>query len=400
MSDNKNDIPDFLMGGSAPEKKDPAPTPAAEETPAAADATEAVSEETSPEAAAPAEPAAAPAEPAPAPAKEVSLDPSLSGLLGGGDEELDQSELDQFEVDTSLPDSSGKMGGIFFGVAVVILLGGIFVISGNESLMEDINCFFSGDIQTCKEEDKIAQEKQWAKEDSLMKNSYGELMGMIYTPPNARVTMTKLQWKESKEDYLSRTDKGGADMRGEPSREDVPNASSNLKEREKVDSLDFPVLPILEKAENDENVILTYAYEVDITRDMYFDRKFLLASKDHYPGDPPSDRQVLWFSELGPGQMMIQWNGCDLAPRPELKRPDYVKAIVRENCDKKSAEGKRMLRDETVWEDHKRDIRSEFGFRTDAEWMEVETALKSNETLWPEIEKEIAEMECSAVAEE
>ena len=429
MSDNKNEIPDFLLGGS------PSPKPAAtapepernvsaddvtveEETPLAdAEANhDTTVEEPSPLATTNAmeddativegvPPFALDAKPAAnAPAKKSTptsnLDPAISTLLQvGAAEELDQAELDKFDVESAVPESSGKLGGIVFGVAAVLLVGAVIGVATNESMMEQVSCFFSGNIQTCKEEDKLAQEKQWAKEDGLMRNSYGELLGMIYTPPDARVNMTRLQWTETKEEFLNRVDKGGADMRGEPTREDVPNKSHSLKEKERVDSLDFPVLPILEKAEGDDNKLHTYAYEIDITKDMYFERKFLLASKDHFPGDPPSDRAALWFTELGPGQMTIQWNGCDLRPRPELKRPDYVKAIVRENCDMKTADGKKMLKDETVWEDHKRDIHAEFGFRTDAEWMEVETALKANAALWPEIEKEIAEMDCSAVAE-
>ena len=405
MSDNNNDIPDFLMGGSpAPPKKDEPKSDSAPETPAAPVEEEASSEaEPAAAADAPEAPEAQEAEPVAEPVSrdtEVTDLAALGGILSTDDSEVDQSELDQFDVDSSIPEASGKLGAVFLGIAVVLLVGGIGVIATDDSLMEDINCFFSGNIQTCKEEDKLAQERQWAKEDGLLKNQYGELMGMIYTPPNARVTMTQLQWKETKDEFLSRVDKGGADMRGEPSRKDIPNQSHKLKENEKVDSLDFPVLPIQEKDENDENVLYTYAYEVDISKDLYFDRKFLLASKDQFPGDPPQDRQVLWFSELGPGQLMIQWNGCDLAPRPELKRPDYVKAMVRENCDAKTPEGKRMLRDEETWEDHKRDIRAEYGFRTDAEWMDVETALKGNTELWPEIEKEIAEMDCAALATE
>ena len=241
MSDNNNDIPDFLMGGS--------PTPPKKEEPKSEPAPEAAPEEASS-----AEEDSAPAEEAPAPVEaevaapvsemkardtEVNELAGLGGIISTDDSEVDQSELDQFDVDSSIPEESGKLGAVFLGIAVVLLVGGIGLIATNDGLMEDINCFFSGNIQTCKEEDKLAQERQWAKEDGMLKNQYGELMGMIYTPPNARVTMTQLQWKETKEEFLSRVDKGGADMRGEPSRKDIPNQSHKLKENEKVDIMSY-----------------------------------------------------------------------------------------------------------------------------------------------------------------
>ncbi len=401
MVDDKNnsDLPDFLMGAEPPEKKEE-PTPPQEDNGPARRASD---------------PAAAAEEATVTPSAPTEDDVVIpSSLLSAGTaEELDQDELDQYEIESASPETGGKMGAIVLGVTAVILVGLIGFVATNEGLKKDISCFFSGNIETCKQEDKIAQEKQWAKEAGLMRNQYASLEAMRYTPQEARVNVTQLMWKETHTEFLQRVDKGGADMRGEPTRKDIPNKSHGLKDREKVDGLTIMDLPVLEKEDLGEDApeegkelseeelakqkkadVFSFAYEVEITKDLYYPRKYLFASKSHYPGEPPKDAQVLWFNEGIPGQMSINWTGCDLRPRPEFWRPNYVQAMVRENCDRNSAEGKKMLRDETIWQDHLRDIRAEFKFRTDAEWMEVETALKANVELWPQIETEIAEGKC------
>ena len=184
--------------------------------------------EAAPEEASSAEEDSAPAEEAPAPVEaevaapvsemkardtEVNELAGLGGIISMDDSEVDQSELDQFEGLFD-PGGIGQTGRR---------------ISGNRGRPAGRRDWAHRDQRRIDGRHQLLLLREYpdlqgrgqtrsrtavGQEDGMLKNQYGELMGMIYTPLNARVTMTQLQWKETKEEFLSRVDKGGADMRG------------------------------------------------------------------------------------------------------------------------------------------------------------------------------------------
>jgi hypothetical protein len=224
-----------------------------------------------------------------------------------------------------------------------------------------------------------------------MKNQYGEVV-LNYTPPTAQVVLTQLKWTETAEAFLARAD-GGADTRSEPTKKDIPNRTSELKEREIVNSLPLSDLPIVEKAEGDENTIHTYAYEVEIKKEHYHSRNFLFADKDHFSGSTARGVEKMWFAEIGPDVYTVGWNGCDLEPKPEARRDDYVKTRIKMTCFENSRDGK-LAKKRDELDRNLRDIQQEFSFRTRDEWLEVDTALRENTTMWPGIEEELAAAQC------
>jgi hypothetical protein len=340
---------------------------------------------------------------APAPSREPAADPEPGFDEGSevhhtGEEELAGILLnkrasvsaDDVEVDEPLmKEGGGKMGLIVLGVAVLAIVGGLAFVFSNEQRAEEVKAFFSGEIQDYKEQSKKAEEAAFRDKQAATRNQYGSIT-LEYFPKDARVNLTELKWTETIDSYYDRVKKGGTDTRGEPSRREIDNQTHKLKEREVVESLPLKDLPIQQKSE-DESQMETYAYEVSIEREGYYPRKFMFLSDDT-PMQPAEDVQALKWENIGPGMWAIGWSGADLQPKPEMMKDKYILASIAIDCLKKSPEGQKADADQLDFEQTR--IRRDNGFATDVQWNDVDVALRANATLWPEIEKAIAEGKC------
>lgn len=316
-----------------------------------------------------------------------TMDMELDEILLGSKHTLDENTIQLDESHS--PESNGKIGLVVFIVVMAIIGAGIFYIATDEEKSEQLKTFFAGNIEQYKEQDKKAEEAQFRKVQSATRNQYGGVT-LEYSPKDAKVKMEQLVWTESFDAFVDRTMKGGADTRQGPTAKLIPNKTDTLKEREMVDSLPFENLPLRQKTE-DEKSIETYAYQVTIHKDLYYERTFLFITEDH-PVKPGDEVEVLKFSQTGPDIFSLPWSGADLMPKPELMKPKYVAAIIEFNCYKDSPDGKKKTQDEQDYEFKSIKVRNDFA--TDTQWNEVETALRRNEVLWPQIEEEIKAGTC------
>ena len=311
-------------------------------------------------------------------------------LYGVGHEsEASAEDFEEVEVEESI-EGGGRVGLIVLGVALLAAIGGIAWLLSSPERKEELKAFFAGQITEYKMRGVRAQEERWNAIDRATRNLYGSVT-LEYFPKTARVDVVQLRWKEPFDKYVKRVLDGAEDTRGEPERKEIPNRTHELKEHEVVESLPLKNLPIREKSEEknkdgDPLYVYTYAYEVTISAPEYYPRKFLFISDD-YPGTPPKDVDVLKWDNPGPGIWTIPWKGADLRPKPELMKDKYVRALVEFNCYKADPAHQKMSEEEL--HDIFRNIQLKHGFATEEQWSEVDTALRGNAELWPQIEEQI-----------
>lgn len=370
MSDPKKtpggDLPDFLNvdpggGPSKPQRQDPKAGPAKK----------------------------------PAPDKDLgAAGELLMGSSGGQQKRVTDADIDEpFE-----PERKSWGGIVTIVLMLAVVIGGIVFIMSNDKFKQDIECFFSGEIEKCKTAEKKEQEGQWREIDQITVNRYGSTT-ITYSPQDARVKLTQLKWKESIDDYMGRVKQGREDKRGEAERIDIPNRTSSLKEKEIVDNLPLQDLPLLEKstdAAGPDTEVYTYAYEITIEKDGYYPRSFLFMTDD-IPMKAPDGVQPYKWENTGPGVFMANFGGCDLMPKPETARPKMIEALVAIKCLKASPEGKKMTPEDL--DIQVMSIKQQKGFVSDEFWTEVEKAIRAMPPVdgkdpWVAVEEEVTAGAC------
>lgn len=372
MSDPKkppgSDLPDFLnLGGPSGDKP-----PKKEEQPSA---------------------------PAPKKTADISELGDAGEILMGGASKRPMREMADADIDEPFDPERKSWGGVVtIVVMLLVVIAGVVFIMTNDKFKQDIECFFTGEIEKCKTAEKKEQETQWREIDQITVNKYGSTT-LTYSPQDARVTLTQLKWKESIEDFMDRVKKGKADKRGEPERIDIPNKTSSLKEKEIVESLPLQDLPLLEKstdAAGPDTEVYTYAYEVVVEKDGYYPRSFIFITDD-VPMKVPDGVQAYKWENTGPGVFMANYGGCDLMPKPETARPKMVEALIEIKCLKASPEGVKMTPEDL--EIQILSIKQQKGFVNDEFWTEVEAAIRKMPSVdgkdpWVAVEEEVAAGVC------
>ena len=332
---------------------------------------------------------------APKPGADSGLGDAADILLGstGGQQQrrIVDADLDE-PFDTV--ESKGRVGLVIFIILMLVAAGGVGYVLTNDKLKQDMECFFSGEVEKCKTAEKSQQEAKWREVDALTVNRYGSTE-LHYTPADAKVVITQLKWTEGIEDYVGRVKQGKQDVRGEPERIDIPNKTASLKENEIVESLPLQDVPLLEKSTDsvdDSTQIYTYAYEMNIEKEGYFPRTFLFGTDD-LPMKVPEGAMFYKWENAGPGVFIANFGGADLMPKPETARPKLVKALIAIRCLQESPAGKKLSEEEM--QTQVLTLRAQEGFPTEQIWTDVETALKENPEVWAEVEKEVAAGTCT-----
>lgn len=278
----------------------------------------------------------------------------------------------EFEPEAT-PQKASKSGIALLVIAVVIAVVGIFMIAGNEKWQQDLDCFLNGNIAKCKMEKVERLRAQWRKEDRATKPKYGDLV-LTYYPQDATVTIEQTMRKQE----------GWNGPLGEPIVQLIPNKSTELKENEVIEQLPLIDLPIRERERTEDGEIKEvrhYEYHIKIEREGYHPREFHFEESD-------------WM-KLGPEvNYSIQWNGCDLVPKPETVKPKFVAAMREIYCANTyfNEKGEKAGMTEAQLRGQRKEIQIRHGFKTTDEFEKFRAMLTADEAWWKaELEKIKAE---------
>jgi hypothetical protein len=339
-------------------------TPEVEDTIEAADeATTTPEADSAEEVAAPAKPAApAPAPLAATPGDEsespIRMAPHAEGLFET--EEIDISQVNESAFEGMYGNQRGRSKWALSSLiaTVVIVLIGIFAIISDEDMKHDVDCFVSGTVEECKTAEVAKTVEMWKNEDHKSQNKYGDVQ-LTFFPADAKVKITQTQkhlagdaWRATEglgkcpaDDAtvggakeaepkpgaapvaaaaLAEQPKGAVDAAkfkpGTSSRE-IPNETTKLAVGQTIERLPLENLPIFETQKNDLGCVsdvLTYEYEVEFNREGYH------PIKRTWRGDD--------WKRIGPGNMIIEWPGLDLEPKPETIKANFSKVMHQEHC--------------------------------------------------------------------
>lgn len=319
-------------------------------------------EDATPEVAETVEAAAAPAPAAPAPQDElenpIRMAPHAEGLFET--EEVDVSKIDDeaFEGVYSGPRSRNKaaLGALAAAIAFVVI--GTVMILGDEDMKHDLDCFVNGTVEECKTAEVAKTKEMWKNEDHKSQNKYGDVQ-LTFFPADAKVKITQTQkhidgdaWRTSEglakcpsEDATvggaeaAAPKPGAADAPAAPAEEaakgavdaakfkpgtssrEIPNETTKLAVGQTIERLPLENLPIFETQKNELGCVsdvLTYEYEVEFTREGYHTMKRTWRVDD--------------WKRIGPGNMIIEWPGLDLEPKPETIKANFSKVMHQEHC--------------------------------------------------------------------
>ena len=132
--------------------------------------------------------------------------------------------------------------------------------------------------------------------------------------------------------------------------------------------------------------VTNYTYELVLSREGYHPREFTYRSDD-------------WI-RVGPGNMMIDWPGVDLEPKPETIKENFAKVMAKEFCLRK-------LKNLATLTDSKQDPNFEMmlmrnGFKTKEDFMKAFEALTTtaeHSQWWQEQSELIAKQTCEESGE-
>ncbi len=352
----------------------PEVTPEVEETLEAADEASATPEaDSADEIASPAsepeptqEVVAEPAAAAPAPAAAASTDepensirmaPHSEGLFET--EEIDISHVtdDAFGGVYANHRGRSKLALMALAATVALVVIGILAIVSDEDMQHDVDCFVNGTVEECKTAEVAKTMEMWKNEDHKSRNKYGDVQ-LTFFPADAKVKLTQTQkhqagdaWRTSEglakcpaDDAtvggakkaepkpgaaapaaaVAEQPKGAVDAAkfkpGTSSRE-IPNETTKLAVGQTIERLPLENLPIFETQKNDLGCVsdvLTYEYEVTFNREGYHP-----ITRTWRPDD---------WKRIGPGNMIIEWPGLDLEPKPETIKANFSKVMHQEHC--------------------------------------------------------------------
>ncbi|MBD89892.1 MAG: hypothetical protein CL940_06125 [Deltaproteobacteria bacterium] len=329
-----------------------------EATPEAEESVEAAAEATEAPEAAPAEAAPAPEAPAPEDESEkpIRMAPHAEGLFET--EEIDISKIDDAELGTVYGEETGRSrAAISALVATIALVAvGTIMIFSDENMKHDIDCFVNGTVEECKTAEVAKTKEMWKNEDHKSQNKYGDVQ-LTFFPADAKVKITQTQkhldgdaWRTTEglskcpaddatvggaEEAEPKPGAAPAEAAGEPvkgavdaakfkpgtSSREIPNETTKLAVGQTIERLPLENLPIFETQKNDLGCVsdvLTYEYEVEFKRDGYHPIKRTWRVDD--------------WKRIGPGNMIIEWPGLDLEPKPETIKANFSKVMHQEHC--------------------------------------------------------------------
>lgn len=293
-------------------------------------------------------------------------------------------------------------------ITIMIVLGlvaiSLMVIFSNESLRTQFHHTMRGELGQYKAELARLEAEKIRDIENLTGNKHGSVT-LTYTPADAKVVIEQLKFKKDCSQFAGNGDdvlaclKKGTDYSASPEVKPIDNKSLHLNrdQKEIVESLPFTDMPIQES--NDERTIV-WAYEVkiEITREGYEPRKF------HFTGDRTrigafgEGWESKFWDMKGPGLYMVDFQGADLAPKPETAKLNYIATVKESECIRREVMAKRdagkNISEEQVGNVFA-DIRKKNGIRTVDDFAKIESFLRQTEPEWFEkFLKEIEAMPC------
>jgi hypothetical protein len=301
-------------------------------------------------------------EPEGEPEMYIRMAPHSEGLFETNEVDVSKIDVEVFEgvYAGHRHRSKAAMGALIAASAFTLL--GTAAIIGDDDMARDFECFVNGTVEECKTAEVEKTKKMWRNEDHKSRNMYGNV-SLTFFPADSRVKITQTQkhtdgdsWRMS--EGLAKcpaTDatvggaeaakpkpkpKGAADapapqpvkgaieaakfQTGTHSRE-IPNQTTALAEGQTIQELPLENLPIFETRKNDFGCVgdvLNYEYLVEFTREGYYDQKRTWRRSD--------------WKRIGPGNMIIEWPGLDLEPKPETIKANFSKVMHQEHCLRKT----------------------------------------------------------------
>lgn len=309
------------------------------------------------------EAAAAPAAPAPAadaPQDEsehpIRMAPHAEGLFDTEEVDISHVSDDAFEGVYSNHRGRSKVAiGALVGTGALVLIG-ILAIVSDEGMKHDVDCFVNGTVEECKTAEVAKTKEMWKNEDHKSQNKYGDVQ-LTFFPADAKVKITQTQkhiagdaWRTS--EGLAKCPADDATMGGakeaEPkpgaapvapeaekpkgavdaakfkpgtSSREIPNETTKLAVGQTIERLPLENLPVFETQKNELGCVsdvLKYEYEVEFNREGYHPIKRTWRVDD--------------WKRIGPGNMIIEWPGLDLEPKPETIKANFSKVMHQEHC--------------------------------------------------------------------
>ncbi len=253
------------------------------------------------------------------------------------------------------------------------------------------------------EESLIEQEMAWDIEE-LTDNRYGSVT-LTYTPADAKVVIEQLKFKNDCSQFAGNPDgmlaclKKGPDYSANPEVSPIDNKSLHLNrdQREIIESLPFTDMPIQES--NDERTISwAYEYKIEIIREGYEPRKFHFTGDRKRIGALGMGWESRFWDMKGPGLYMVDFQGADLAPKPETAKLNYIATVRDSECIRREVMAKRdagkNISEEQVGNVFA-EIRKKNGIRTVDDFSKIESFLRQTEPEWFEsFLRDIEQMSC------
>ena len=332
----------------------------------------------------------------------IWLEPHQEGLFGTEDDARDQATIssDEAAIDDKFKEAArNKLAMGMVLACVCFIVGGFAMIQSSDAWSRDLQCFVDGTLEECKTAEVERTKRLWRDEDHKAANRYGD-MTLVYFPPDSQVKLNQEKTQRSGDDWRNREGlpecmrpEGMAvetpTISKEPEIKDIPNDSQNLKEGQTIERLPLLDMPIFEASKDGAgcvNVVSYYNYKIVLSREGYHPREF-----DYRPDD---------WTRVGPGNMMIEWPGVDLEPKPETIKANFAKVMAEEFCLRK-------LKELATLSDSMQDPNFEMmlmrnGFKTKEDFMKAFEALTTtaeHDAWWQEQAGIIAKLECQEAGE-
>jgi hypothetical protein len=325
----------------------------------------------------------------------IKMAPHSEGLFETNEVDISKVDAEVFEgVYASHRHRSKVAMGALIAAAAFTILGTAMII-GSDDMARDFECFVNGTVEECKTAEVEKTKRMWRNEDHKSQNMYGNV-SLTFFPADSNVKITQTQKHTAGDNWrmaeglakCPATDAtvGGAEtakpkpkaegapgapaptpvkgaveaakfQTGTHSRE-IPNETSKLAEGQTIQELPLENLPIFETRKNEFGCVgdvLNYEYLVEFTREGYYDQKRTWRRDD--------------WKRIGPGNVIIEWPGLDLEPKPETIKANFSKVMHQEHC-------LRTTKKLTTLDDSMKDANFEImllrsGFKTREDFMKV-----------------------------
>ena len=292
------------------------------------------------------------------------------GMFMAGDAE--RVDIDSVELPPELAEPSFRevsknvISWVILVICVGVAVGGMYWVKSDPDKSIQVELMFRGGLERHKKAHIIEQRQKFAKEDQYAQNRYGKFR-MVYSPPDAQVSVTLLKYVEKLEDFMVRHVRGGKDSRKKIEDRELQKLrllTENLQENQFVKEHNIQNLPVTSRSNpkdkedpskpkhctDDTGEYCTFVYKIKISKEKWRPREFIVFSE--YSLEPPDliscgsldpefateeekkncfnekQFQQLLFKNTGPSIYEVAWPGANLQPTPELFQEKFIRVMT------------------------------------------------------------------------